>query len=285
MSLETLSNLATRAGLSALAIAAVIGATALPVGILVNGSPAFADQHSGPGEGPGEGAGGGSGGSGGGHDDGGHDDDGHDDDGHDDGGHEGGGHEGGQGGHNDGGHDSGDHGGEGQGQGGSAQGGGGEGGMDSRPTWAGEGIPEVELGRLNVARSPNHVLERAYNEALATMTPEMIAFYNLSMDDMLDQLVNNWDGVSFIDSPLQNLSILEALMTGEASPASLGISNDAMTLAAVALGAASDKSIPISEDTVVALSVIMEMDMSPQQVADLATAAEAVRQAIAEGHG
>lgn len=70
MSLENLSNLATRAGLSALAIAAVIGATALPVGILVNGSPAFADQHSGPGEGPGEGAGGGSGGSGGGHDDG-----------------------------------------------------------------------------------------------------------------------------------------------------------------------------------------------------------------------
>jgi hypothetical protein len=157
--------------------------------------------------------------------------------------------------------------------------------MDSRPTWAGEGIPEVELGRLNVARSPDHVLERAYNEALATMTPEMIAFYNLSMNDMLDQLVNNWDGVSFIDSPLQNLSILEALITGEASPASLGISNDAMTLAAVALGAASDKNIPISEDTVVALSVIMEMDMSPQQVADLAAAAEAVRQAIAEGHG
>lgn len=270
MSLENLSNLATRAGLSALAIAAVIGATALPVGILVNGSPAFADQHSGPGEGPGEGAGGGSGGSGGGHDDGGHDD---------------GGHEGGQGGHNDGGHDTGDHGGEGQGQGGSAQGGGGEGGMDSRPTWAGEGIPEVELGRLNVARSPDHVLERAYNEALATMTPEMIAFYNLSMNDMLDQLVNNWDGVSFIDSPLQNLSILEAIMTGEASPASLGISNDAMTLAAVALGAASDKNIPISEDTVIALSVIMEMDLSPQQVTDLATAAEAVRQAIAEGHG
>jgi hypothetical protein len=275
MSFVKLRLLATRAGVSAVAIAAVIGAATLPVGFSVIAGPAFADQHSGPGEGPGDGSGGGSGGSGGGHDDGGHDDDGHDDDGH----------EGGQGGHNDGGHEAGDNGGEGQGQGGSAQGGGGEGGMDSRPSWAGEGIPEVELGRLNVARSPDHVLERAYYEALATLSPEMIAFYNLSMDNMLDQLVNNWDGISFIDSPLQNLAILEALMSGETSPAALGISNDSMTLAAVALGAASDKNVPISVDTVIALSVIMDMDMTPQQVADLAAAAEAVRQAIVEGHG
>lgn len=278
MSLNGLSKLAGRAGLSAIAIAAVIGAVALPVSIALTAQPALADQHSGPGEGPGEGAGGGgsggSGGGGGSHEDG-------DDHDHEDGDD----HEGGSGGHSDGDHESGDHGGEGQGQGGSPQGGAGEGGQDSRPDWAGEGIPEVELGRLNVARSPDHVLERALNEALATMTPEMISFYNLTLPQMMDQLANNWDGVSFIDSPLQNLSMLDALLTGASSPASMGISNDPMTLASVMLGAASDKNVPISEDTVVALAIIMEIDLTAQQVSDLAAAAESVRQAIVEGHG
>jgi hypothetical protein len=34
-----------------------------------------------------------------------------------------------------------------------------------RPVWAQEGLPEVELGRLNAARAPDHVLTRALGEA------------------------------------------------------------------------------------------------------------------------
>ncbi len=72
----------------------------------------------------------------------------------------------------------------GDGHGGSGQGAGGgnaQQGQDrssGRPTWAQEGIPDVDLGRLNVARSPNHVLDRAFDEAIASFTPEMTAFYS-----------------------------------------------------------------------------------------------------------
>ncbi|MFN3991864.1 MAG: hypothetical protein ACK4IU_03035 [Tabrizicola flagellatus] len=50
-----------------------------------------------------------------------------------------------------------------------------------KPVWAQEGIPEVELGRLNVARSPDKVLDQALEEAVASLTPEMIAYYELSL--------------------------------------------------------------------------------------------------------
>ncbi len=36
-----------------------------------------------------------------------------------------------------------------------------------RPVWAKEGIPEVELGRLSVARSPVHVLDHAFSETVS----------------------------------------------------------------------------------------------------------------------
>jgi len=70
-------------------------------------------------------------------------------------------------------HDS-DHGGGGRG-GMGGQGGGHEGSgrrledtlsRGGRPVWAQEGIPEVELGRLNMARAPAHVLMRALDEAV-----------------------------------------------------------------------------------------------------------------------
>jgi len=35
-----------------------------------------------------------------------------------------------------------------------------------KPFWAQEGIPELELGRLSVVRSPDQVLQRAFVEAL-----------------------------------------------------------------------------------------------------------------------
>ena len=51
-----------------------------------------------------------------------------------------------------------------------------------RPVWAQEGIPEVELGRLNVSRAPGRVLAHAEGEALATYSEEMTALYNLDAD-------------------------------------------------------------------------------------------------------
>ncbi|WP_071675821.1 hypothetical protein [Nioella nitratireducens] len=275
-----------KVGLSAIAVAAVMGAFSLTGLTPLGAQPAMAQADAGHddgghdggagqgGSGQGQGGQNGQGGQGGG----GHDDGGHEDGGHDAGGHEAGGGEG-----------AGGQGGAGNGQGGqgeTGQGSGGTGaGPETRPAWAGEGIPEVELGRLNVARSPEHVLDRAYDEALASLTPEMRDFYGLSLAEMQDQLVNNWDTLSFIDSPLQNLAMMQALLTGDSTPADLGMSNDSLSLASLMLGAASDKTVPISQDTVVAVTTILGIELTAQQMADLATSAEAIRQAILAGHG
>ncbi|OOY33574.1 hypothetical protein BMI88_07045 [Thioclava sp. F36-6] len=154
-----------------------------------------------------------------------------------------------------------------------------------KPTWSQEGIPEVELGRLNVARSPEHVLDQAYEEALASISPEMVSFYNLSLDQAIEELSLNWDNVSFIDSPLQNLGLLQATLEGSTPLSSLGVSNDADTLAAIFLGAASDKTVPITTDTVIAVTQILGVPVTGAAAASLAADAEAVRIAILAGHG
>ncbi|WP_295537316.1 hypothetical protein [uncultured Thioclava sp.] len=152
-----------------------------------------------------------------------------------------------------------------------------------KPVWSQEGLPEVELGRLNVARSPSHVLDRAYAEAMATLSPEMAAFYNQSLSDIVMSLSTNFDNQTYIDSPLQNLSMLRDALDGSISLP--GVSNSNETLMAVFLGVASDKTVPISPDAVTAVSTILGAPVSPTEAARLAADAEAVRIAVLAGHG
>ena len=155
-----------------------------------------------------------------------------------------------------------------------------------KPTWAQEGIPEVELGRLSVARSPDQVLDRAYVEALASLTPEMISFYSLSFDDLIENLSLNWDGISFIDSPLQNLALLKDALDGTSVLVTdKDVTNDTDTLLAVFLGIASDKTIPISADTVIAVTTILGTPITGADAVALAAEAEAIRIAVLAGHG
>ena len=153
-----------------------------------------------------------------------------------------------------------------------------------RPPWAAEGIPEVELGRLSVARSPDQVLDRAYAEALVTLA-SMADFYNLSLDQMINELSLNWDNLTIIDSPLQNLSLLRDALDGGLDLSAYGISNDTDTLMAVFLGVASDKSVSITWETAYAISVIFEMPLTQAEAEALATDAEAIRIAVLAGHG
>ncbi len=279
-------------GLSGLAVLAVVGVVAVPVALIAGAQAAYAqdDGHGGGGGsggqgGSGQGAGGPGGGGSGGHDDGGD----HEDGGGHDGGSGGGGHDGGEG--HEGGAGQGQ-GGQGQGgQGGSGEGGQGQGGPGGqgegsagRPPWAAEGIPEVELGRLNVARSPAHVLDRAYAEALAQLAG-MATFYNLSLEQMIAQLSQNWDNVMLLDSPLQNLAIFRDALDGSLDLSAYGISNDRETLMAVAIGIASDKTIPVTPETVYAVSVILEMPLSQDEATAIAAQAEAIRVAVLTGHG
>jgi hypothetical protein len=159
-----------------------------------------------------------------------------------------------------------------------------------KPVWAQEGIPEVELGRLSVARSPDQVLDRAYNEALATITPEMIDFYNIAGEDgftaLLDALSNDWDELSLIDSPLQNLALMEEALDGtSALSTDKGVITDNDTLLAIFLGVASDKTVPISADTVFAVTTILGTPVTGDAATALAADAEAIRIAVLAGHG
>ena len=262
---------ALKSGLSVIAVAAVLGGAVIYLTPDSYYGVAFAESHDG-----GES---GQGGGGGGHDGG------------------GGGHDGGEGGHDggEGGHDGGEGGHDGGGQGGhdgGEEGGGGEGGHDggeeggNRPVWAGEGIPEVELGRLNVARSPDHVLARAFLEAQASFTSEMAEFYNLSLEAAIEKLKLEFDTTSFIDSPLQNLALFKDALDGSSILNALDeVTNSNDTLLAMFLGAASDKSIPVSKETALAVSIILGLELSEAEAEELAANAEKIRLAIAEGHG
>jgi hypothetical protein len=165
------------------------------------------------------------------------------------------------------------------GQGGPSEDGGG------KPAWAQEGIPEVELGRLSVARSPDQVLERAYNEALASFTPEMVEFYNLSLPEMQEALSLEWDTITIIDSPLQNLALMKDALDGTSSLGTVGVDNETDTLLALFLGVASDKTVPISTDTVIAVTTILGTPITGDDAAALAADAEAIRIAVLAGHG
>jgi hypothetical protein len=183
-------------------------------------------------------------------------------------------------------------GGEGQGQGGPGEdsdgqgpkaGSGGSGG--GKPVWAQEGIPEVELGRLSVARSPDAVLDRALAEAVASLTPEMIAYYNMSYDEVIAELSLNFDEVTFIDSPLQNLALLEDLLKDGTALSGAGVTTDETLLAAMLLGAASDKTLPITVNTVIAVTTILGAPVTGTAAEELASLAEDIRVAILAGHG
>ncbi|NJM81779.1 MAG: hypothetical protein HC844_04140 [Tabrizicola sp.] len=154
-----------------------------------------------------------------------------------------------------------------------------------KPVWAQEGIPEVELGRLSVARSPDKVLDRALAEAVASLTPEMIAYYNLPYDQVISQLSLNFDNVVFIDSPLQNLALLGDLLEGGTALNGAGVTTDDTVLAAMLLGAASDKTLPISTETVIAVSTILGTPVTGAAAETMADLAEEVRIAILAGHG
>lgn len=270
-------------GLSALAVAIILGGALAATPLIFHPTPAHAEDggggHGGSGgSGGGHGGGAGAGGSAGGH----------------------GGSAGAESGGHDSGHDSATaeegHGGKGP------QAGGGKGqhgpSADSegrgpragqtgstrtgRPVWAKEGIPEVEIGRLNVSRAPAHVLDRAHAEALASMTPEMAAFYNQPLSQIVAALKDNFDAQTYIDSPLQNLSLLKDALNG--TVALPGVTNDRETLMAVFLGVASDKTVPVTSDTVVAVTTILGTPVTGTAADKLATDAESVRDAIAIGH-
>lgn len=173
-----------------------------------------------------------------------------------------------------------------------------------RPVWAKEGIPEVELGRLSVARAPASVLQHAFTEVTAnwvattgstvmtltaegqpTLTMTVAQLYSLPATEFARIVQTYYDTIVRIDSPLENLSLLKDVRTNSATVLSNVTPASPIDLAAIFLGSASDKTIPVTADTVTAINTILQLPpLTPEQTADLAAKAEAVRLAIETGH-
>ena len=106
---------------------------------------------------------------------------------------------------------------------------------------------EVDLGRLSVARAPEKVLQHSLDEALSKLT----ATGAVVTLDAAGRLVVN--GVA-IDSPLENLALYDAYMTGTL-PSTLTLPTG-FTPASL-LAAAADKTGDIKIDTVVYMNSIL----------------------------
>lgn len=189
---------------------------------------------------------------------------------------------------------------KGRGRGGGSTGNAGRGRAGGQPVWAKEGIPEVELGRLSVARAPASVLKHAFDEIVANWTTMSSApitlsdgrvltveqLYSLPAAEFAQIVQTNYDAIVRIDSPLENLGLLKDLATNNKTVLT-GVAPASNTdLAAIFLGSASDKTIPVTPDTVTALYTILGLPaLTPEQTTTLATEADAVRSAINMGHG
>lgn len=173
-----------------------------------------------------------------------------------------------------------------------------------RPVWAKEGIPEVELGRLSVARAPASVLQHAFDEVKTnwtatgstvmtltavgqpTLTMTVAQLYSLPATEFARVVQTYYDSIVRIDSPLENLSLLKDVRTTNSTVLTGVTPSSPIDLAAIFLGSASDKTIPISNDTVTAINTILQLPpLTTAQTAEMAVKADAVRQAISTGHG
>lgn len=155
-----------------------------------------------------------------------------------------------------------------------------------RPVWAAGGIPRVELGRLNVARAPSQVLDRARLEAIAETTGAVPPIFTMSATDAAALLSKDSEAVARLHSPMQNLALYRELMVfgsiGELNvhPASR------LDLAAILLGSAANRELPVSGDTVQAVNAMLGLIELPVSERDeLAGKADAIRRAMVAGHG
>ncbi len=159
-------------------------------------------------------------------------------------------------------------------------------GNKGQPVWSSEGIPEGDYGRLNVARAPQKTRDQAAAEAINTITDWSL--YSLSLEEVVTAIKNyRLVPIVRVDSPTQSLALYQSVLKNNALIVKDGVVVPGSTLvqAAIFLASASDKTKPISVNTVIAMNTILGIS-NPTGVTNevMAEAAEAVRVAIQIGH-
>lgn len=116
-----------------------------------------------------------------------------------------------------------------------------------------EKLLEVDFSRLNIGRAPTKVLQHALAEAEKTIATDADGV--LQTDAAGRIVVVDKDGtVSTIDSPLENLALYVNALQNLAS------GTWTLSQAAVFLGAASDKTVPVTLDEMVYLNDILKIN-------------------------
>ncbi len=130
--------------------------------------------------------------------------------------------------------------------------------------WATMGVTQVTFGGIT------YTVAQLYSLPAAQFAALLSAYY---------------DSFVRFDSPLENLALLRAVYLAPSTMLTGVTPYSNSDLAAIAIGSASDKTIPISINTGVALNTILGLWIPADQVPYIATQAELVRQAIVVGHG
>jgi hypothetical protein len=137
-----------------------------------------------------------------------------------------------------------------------------------------DAVQEVELGRSNVTRSPDHVITHSLEEALSKLDGLTLTSDMLTESGML--IVNG----AAIDSPLENLALYQSLLTatdtnndgllelsvdytgegGSGTYTFLVPQSVQLDLAASLLAAGSDKTAALTVDRVVTVSEFLNVD-------------------------
>jgi len=119
---------------------------------------------------------------------------------------------------------------------------------------------EIEFGRTNVARSPASVFDQQLEDVVVRLSTADCVTRDAAGRMVTSTVTDGVVASAAIDSPLQNLAIYKQLMlTGclgaETNPITLPA--DPLDVAAVGIGAASDKTGKVSVDMVVYLNQIL----------------------------
>lgn len=149
---------------------------------------------------------------------------------------------------------------------------------EGKPNWAGQEL--VDIGRMNVIKSPDSVLARAIAN-LEYDPATQAALYSMSASQFAAALLAAGNLDALIDSPVANLALLSDYWDGKVSldgvtPASF------VDFSGILIGTAADKTSTVTTEQVEALATITGVTVD---AAAIAAAARTVQDAIVDIHG